>query len=66
MRQVRVSPVTLGWTSFDGRTWKPLAFEGPRPTSEPGVSDLQSVAILPMGLLIHNLDGTTWFGTPLS
>jgi hypothetical protein len=54
-----------GWTSFDGRSWQRLVFAGGRPTSEPGLSDPQSVILLPAGVVLHDLDGSTWFGAPL-
>jgi hypothetical protein len=56
----------VGWTSFDGRSWQPLVFEGGRPSSEPGVSDLSSVVLMPIGVILHNQDGSTWFGTPVT
>jgi hypothetical protein len=52
------------WTSFDGRSWQPLAFTGTTPSGQPGVSDVSSVFLMPMGILVHDLDGATWFGAP--
>ena len=55
-----------GWTSADGRSWQHLVFEGSHPTGEPGHSDLSSVVVMPFGVMLHNLDGSTWFGTPIT
>lgn len=56
----------VGWTSFDGRSWEPLVFQGRRPTSEPGKSDPASVIVMPIGVKLQNLDGSIWFGTPIT
>jgi hypothetical protein len=52
----------VGWTSDDGRSWQPLTFTGARPTSPADLS--LSAIILPIGVIIHLHDGSTWFGTP--
>ncbi len=51
-----------GWTSFDGRTWRRLAFSGPRPTPH----DYAARTLLsPIGVLIVDTDnGSAWFGAP--
>jgi hypothetical protein len=54
-----------GWTSFDGRSWQPLTFEGSRPATEAG-QDLSSVVVLPIGVVLYGMDGSAWFGTPIS
>jgi hypothetical protein len=57
-----------GWTSFDGRTWQPIAFEG-RPERSSGWLDdncTQSLVLLPMGLWCTATSGAVWFGDPAS
>jgi len=59
-----------GWTSFDGRTWQPLAFDG-RPERTSGWLDdmctnWNSLALMPMGLRCTTNDGAVWFGDPAS
>jgi hypothetical protein len=53
-----------GWTSFDGRTWQPLDFDG-RPQVPP-VSTFDrctlSVVLMPTGLRCTDEGGTIWFG----
>ena len=57
-----------GWTSFDGRTWQPLTFDG-RPEESAGWLDdgcTNSLVLMPMGLRCTAEDGTAWFGEPHS
>ncbi len=59
-------PAQAGWTSFDGRSWRALAFTGSRPTgwTEPGGYQFAEV-VAPFGLLFIDADsGSVWLGTP--
>lgn len=55
-----------GWTSFDGRSWRSLAFSGSRPPAWGGAFAYPYQTVLtPIGLLFVNADnGSTWLGTP--
>jgi hypothetical protein len=56
--------VQAGWTSFDGRTWQALTFEG-RPERSSGWLDdqcTQSLVLLPMGLRCRATGDAIWFG----
>jgi hypothetical protein len=53
----------VGWTSFDGRSWQRLVFEGSPPPSE--LSPYLSPVVLPIGILLQGFDEATWFGTPI-
>jgi hypothetical protein len=58
----------VGWTSFDGRTWQPLMFDG-RPERSSGWLDdkcTNTLEVLPMGLRCTATDGAVWFGDPSS
>jgi hypothetical protein len=59
-------PRQAGWTSFDGRTWKPLAFSGSRPTGWTDLYGYQYLELLtPIGLLFVNTNsGAAWLGIP--
>jgi hypothetical protein len=62
----RGDPDQAGWTSFDGRSWTPLALSGSRPT---GLSELFGYPfgeiLTPIGLLFLDTDdGSAWLGTP--
>jgi hypothetical protein len=55
-----------GWTSFDGRTWRRLAFTGrrPKPWQAPDGYEVREL-LSPIGLLIVNTqNGSAWFGVP--
>jgi hypothetical protein len=64
MLAFRGSPNLIGWTSFDGRSWRRLTFAGSRPT---GLGThffngfLTSIGLL----LIDGNNGTAWFGQPM-
>jgi hypothetical protein len=49
------------WTSFNGRSWRPLAISGARPPSDQGVAAI----LLPVGLMWIGSDGSTWLGEPV-
>ena len=68
MLAYRGYPKQAGWTSFDGRTWKPLAFSGSRPTGWDAPNGYQFTTILtPIGLVFINSDnGSAWYGQPLT
>lgn len=55
-----------GWMSFDGRTWRRLAFSGRRPTAWAAPDGYEVRTLLsPIGFLIVNADnGSAWFGVP--
>lgn len=55
----------VGWTSFDGRSWQPIAFEGSSPAREPG-GWLTSLVVLPIGVIFQDNNGSTWFGAPVT
>ena len=58
----------VGWTSFDGRTWQPLAFTG-RPEKSAGWLDdscTQSLVLMPMGMRCLAGNPRYWFGEPSS
>jgi hypothetical protein len=62
----RGEPDQAAWTSFDGRSWTPLAFSGSRPT---GLSELFwhtfDENLTPIGLLfLTTSDGSAWLDTP--
>lgn len=54
----------VGWTSFDGRTWQPLAFDGRPERSSYWLDDrcTGSLVLWPMGVGCTATDGTIWFG----
>lgn len=68
MLAYRGYPKQAGWTSFDGRTWKPLTFSGSRPTGWDAPNGYQFTTILtPIGLVFINSDnGSAWYGQPLT
>jgi hypothetical protein len=61
-------PSHAGWTSFDGRSWTPLAISGNRPPGWTGADgDPYSAILTPIGLLLVRFDdGSAWLGTPRS
>ena len=56
----------VGWTSFDGRKWQPLAFKGHPETSSGWLDDgcTQSLVLMPMGVRCMASNGVFWFGEP--
>jgi hypothetical protein len=58
----------VGWTSFDGRSWQPLMFDGHPERSVGWLDDgcTQSLVLLPMGVRCMASDGAVWFGDPRS
>lgn len=49
------------WTSFDGRSWRPLAISGPRPQGQ-----RDAAILMPVGLMWIGSDGSTWLGEPVT
>ena len=64
MIALRKTPSLVGWTSFDGRSWRRLTITGSRPT---GLGThffnefLTSIGLL----LVDGNNGTAWFGQPM-
>jgi hypothetical protein len=58
----------VGWTSFDGRSWKALTFDGHPETSKGWLDDgcTQSLVLWPTGVRCLASDGVFWFGEPRS
>lgn len=57
----------VGWTSFDGRSWRRLTFSGSRPAawSDPFGNQLDKI-VTPLGVLFIDVNnGSGWFGQPL-
>jgi hypothetical protein len=57
-----------GWTSNDGRTWRPLAFQGHPERSTGWLDDncTNSLVLMPMGTRCLTNSGASWFGEPSS
>ncbi len=55
----------VGWTSFDGRSWLPLRFEGRPETSSGWLDDhcTNDLVVTAIGVSCTDSDGATWFGT---
>jgi hypothetical protein len=62
----RGPPSQAGWTSFNGRSWRRLAFSGPRPAGWTDASGYPYRTLLtPIGLLFVNAEtGAAWLGVP--
>jgi hypothetical protein len=57
-------PKQAGWTSFDGRSWRRLAFSGSRPTGWTDAFGGEYRTLLtPIGLLFVG-NGSAWLGVP--